>query len=70
MCATHCTQLHQLCDIYKTESGGAALYIKMKMQSSGKVLNLRSRAIKGLNVTKDFLGALEDLKIEFEINKL
>jgi hypothetical protein len=34
------------------------------------VLNLRSRAIKGLNVTKDFLGALEDLKIEFEINKL
>lgn len=70
MCATHCTQLHQLCDIYKTESGGAVLYIKMKMQSSGKVLNLRSRAIKGLNVTKDFLGALEDLKIEFEINKL
>ena len=70
MCATHCTQVYELCDLYKTESGGAALYIKMMMQSSGKILNLRSRAFRGVNVTKDFLGALTDLKVEFEINKV
>ncbi len=70
MCSTHCTQVYELCDLYKTDSGGSALYIKMLMQSSGKILNLRCRAFKGVNVTKSFLDALTDLEVEFEINQV
>ena len=44
--------------------------MKINIKYSGKILNLRCRAFKGVNVTKSFLDALTDLEVEFEINKV